>query len=85
MNDAFCVRRIQSIGNLNGHVEQFVGLDGTARDALPERLAFEQFHGDEGLTFGLVDVVDGADVGMIQCRSRLCLASEALQSVFVLG
>ena len=31
MDDAFRMRRIQSIGNLNGQIEQFVGLDRAPR------------------------------------------------------
>jgi hypothetical protein len=42
MDDPFCVRRVQSVGHLNGEVEQFSGLEGAAEDALPEGLAFEQ-------------------------------------------
>jgi hypothetical protein len=56
MDDAFCVDRIQRVGNLNGSVEQFVGLEGAAGDALPEGFAFEQFYGDEGVALELVDV-----------------------------
>ena len=34
---------------------------------LLERLALQQFHGDEGLAVAFVDVVNRADVGVVQC------------------
>src|SRR5580698_11446253 len=37
-------------------------------------LSVEEFHGDEGLAVLLIDLVDGADVGMVQSRGRLRLA-----------
>jgi hypothetical protein len=39
-----------------------------------QRLAFQQLHGDEGLAFVLVNVVDGADVRMIERRRRASFA-----------
>ena len=36
---------------------------------MPKRLALQQLHGDEGSPIGLVNLVNGADVRMIQCRS----------------
>jgi hypothetical protein len=38
--------------------------------------AHQKFHGDECLTVLLSDVVDRADIGVIQQGRRLCLASE---------
>jgi len=46
---------------------------------LLEGLPFEQLHGDERLAFVFINVVDGADVGMIQRRRGARLALEALQ------
>src|SRR5262249_62331117 len=43
-------------------------------DAVLQRLAFQKLHGDEGLAILLVDVVTGADVGMVQRRGRLRFA-----------
>src|SRR6266852_9786935 len=46
---------------------------------MTERLAFEQFHGDERPAANLIDFVDGANVGVIQCRSRARLSPKALE------
>ena len=40
--------------------------DGLAGDAMLQGLAFEQLHGDEGPAFEFADIVNRADVGMIQ-------------------
>ena len=53
--------------------------------AMLERLAVQELHGDEVPAFVLVDVVDGADVGMVEGRCRLRLALESLERVPVPG
>ena len=40
-------------------------------------MAVEKFHGDEGAAFGFADVVDGADVGVIEGGGGLGFALEA--------
>ena len=66
MDNAFRVSRIQSIGNLNPQIQDFIRLHGAALDAVLEGLAFQVLHHNEGLTFMVTDVVNGADVGMVQ-------------------
>ena len=46
-------------------------------DAMLQRHAVEKLHGDEGLAIVLSDLVDGADVGMIERRGRLRFALKA--------
>jgi hypothetical protein len=43
--------------------------------------AVEEFHGDERMPLVFADVVDGADVGMIQGRGSLRLALEAAEGL----
>ena len=45
-----------------------------ALDLFFEALAFHEGHGQEGLPFSFVDFVDGADVGVIECRGSLGFA-----------
>ena len=47
-------------------------------DAVLQRLPLQALHDDEGPPLVLADVVDGADVGMIQGRGGLRLTLEAL-------
>src|SRR5262249_34521927 len=50
-----------------------------------QRLAFQHFHGDEVLTFVLVDLVDGADVWMIERGGGASLSFETLQACMFMG
>ncbi len=85
MNDAFGVRRIQGIGNLDAQVQQLIRSYGAVLDSVLQGLPFQVLHDDEGLAFVIADVVDGADVGMIECRGRSGLPLETIQCLFVLG
>ena len=52
-------------------------------DLLLQRLAFEEGHGNEGLAFDFIDLVDVADVGVIECGGRFCLSPETGLDLFV--
>ena len=52
---------------------------------MPERLAFQHLHGDETMAFVFVDVVNRADIGMIQSRGSPSFALESFQSLPVPG
>jgi hypothetical protein len=49
-----------------------------------QRLAFEQFHGDEGATLEFADVINSADVGVIERRRGAGFAAKALDGLGVL-
>ena len=55
------------------------------RDAMLQRQPVQKFHGDEGLPVLLVNVVNRADVGVIQCGGGLCFAFETSESLRVAG
>lgn len=46
-------------------------------------LAFQKFHGDEGLALRLADVVNYADIRMIQGRSGTRLSLKAIQCLLI--
>jgi len=52
---------------------------------MPQRHSIEEFHGNERSTALLVNVVDGADVGMVQRRGGASFAPEALKRLRVVG
>jgi len=79
------VSRIEGIGNLNPQIQQFIRLDGLAGNAFFQGLPFQDLHDDEGLSFMLPHVVDGADVGMIPGRCNSGFSLEPLQGLAVLG
>ena len=64
------MRAIECLGDLDRGAEGFVDCESSTREALGKRLAHEVLH-DEVIDPVLVaDVVDRADVWMIQCRDR---------------
>ena len=84
MNDSFRMRRFQRIGYVNSDFQQIIQRQGLPVDAVLQRRALQQFHGDERRSAVFVDVVNRADIGMIQRRSGLRLAPEAFQRRLVL-
>src|SRR5713101_6336180 len=76
---------VQSIGDLDSQIEHRLDLQRLATDPAPEGLPLQQFHGDEGSSLGLVNLVDGADVRMIQCRGSLGFALKTAECLRVFG
>ena len=54
-------------------------------DTILQILPVQKLHDDEGLTVLLLDLMDGADIGMVQRGRCLSLALEAGQSLRVFG
>ena len=79
------VRHIQTVSDLNRQVEQCFNLEGLAFDTVLQRLPLQQLHGNKGLTLVLVNVMNGADVGMIQGRGGARFAPESRQGLRVSG
>ena len=85
MNDAGLVRRGDATRDLDDDVEGLVNRRRPAGDPLLERLAFVIGHGQEHAAVGaLVDLVDRADVRMIERRNRACFDQQALLGLLVL-
>jgi hypothetical protein len=63
------MRLRQPVADLDGHVEGLLESQRTPRDRLPERLALVVGHHEIELAVGrLIDLVDGADIGMVERR-----------------
>ena len=62
-----------------------VSLQGLSGDAVLQRLALEQLHGDERPPSCFADVVNRADVRMIQRGSSARFAPESLDCLRILG
>ncbi len=77
MDDALGMRRVERIGNLDRQRQQRVQFHGTPGDHVLQGHAIEILHGDKRLAVLLANVVNRADVGMVQRRSRLRLALKA--------
>src|SRR5580658_8273559 len=77
MDDPLRMCRIQCICNLDAQIEYRLELQRLASDSVPERLPLQQFHGDEGSPIGLVNLVDRADVRVVQRGGCLSLPLKA--------
>ena len=86
MDDALFVRSLERRHNLACQAQRFLERKARGRtralgEHLGKRLAFDQFHHQIVRS----DVVQRADVGMIQRRDRACFALEALAETLVVG
>jgi hypothetical protein len=68
-----------------GSIDEGLAVEQPAHYAVLQRRAVEKLHGDEGLTLMLPDLVNRADVGMVQTRGRARFAAKALQGAGILG
>jgi len=85
MNDAAFVGGFEGIENTDADFEELIERYGLAVDAMLERDAFEKLHGDEGDAIVFVDVVDRADIGMIERGGGLSFAAEAFEGGRIFG
>ena len=83
MNDPLGVRSRQSIGHLDANVEEFVDFDRLFPNPLLQAHSLQLLHDDERMSAVVVDVVDGADAGMVQLGSGACFAHEAVERLAV--
>src|SRR5712692_7033515 len=79
VDNSLGMRGIQRIGNLDSQVEHLIDLEWPPGDEVLERLPLEQLHDDEVVSLVLADLVDGADVGMVQGRGGSGFALETLE------
>ena len=66
MNDARTVRGIQGISDLDGQIEQKLHIQRLALNGVLQGLAVQELHSDQGLAIHRVDVVDRADIRMVE-------------------
>ena len=85
MDDSFRVGGIQRISDLDAQIENRLDLQRLATDPMPERLPLQQLHGDKGSPIGLINLVDRADVRMVQRGRGLGLPLETAEGLCVVG
>ena len=85
MDDPPAVGRVQAVRDLDSQIKQLFDSQGALLERVLQRAALQQLHGDEGAAFVIADIVDGANVGMVQRRSGSRLAQEAFQRGAVFG
>ena len=84
MNDPFEMCGIQRIRNLCPKLQQLLDRQRFSAQPMFQRLAFHQFHGNEGLAVAFVNIVNRADVWMVQSRCSTRFSFEPLQGLAVL-
>ena len=67
MDDAFHMRRIESVRNLDGQIKNGFNLDGSSGDAVLQRNTVQKLHYDKRLAVFFADVMNCANVGVIEC------------------
>jgi hypothetical protein len=85
VDDAFGVGGIESFGDLNGNVEETLEFNWLAIDDVLEGGSIEEFHGDEGATVFFADVVDGANVWMVEGGGGLRFTLKTNERLAILG
>src|SRR5271169_2105956 len=79
------VRRIESIRDLNPEFEQLCRLERTPVNRVFQGRAVQILHGNESLPIFLADVIDRADVRMVQGGSSLRFTLEAAKGLRIFG
>src|ERR1700676_317648 len=83
MHDAFAMCSVERIGDLDGGFEQLIEWPRARLKAVLQGLATQHFHHDELLAAVLGNLVDGADVGMVQSRCGTGFTAKAFQGLGV--
>ncbi len=78
MDDAFAMRLVERVRNLNPKLQRLVERHCALRQSLSQRLSLQVLHHKEIDPVLATDVVDVADVRMTEGGERLGLALEAL-------
>ena len=79
VDDPGGMRRLERVGDLDGERQQQIDLERAPGNAMLQRRPVEKLHHEERPAVLLADIVDGADVGVIQRRGGARLAAESGQ------
>ena len=85
MNDSFGMSSIEGVSDFDADIEQTFEFHRPIADAVLQGNALEKFHGDEGFVVVVADVVNGADVRMVQCGCGLGFALKAREDLRIAG
>src|SRR5436190_1747933 len=85
MNDAFGMRRINRIRDFNSEIQRFLDAQRTAIVPVFQCLSIEVFHHNERTAVVLTDIVDRANLRMIERRGRTRLDSKSFERLRILG
>ncbi len=84
VNDALAVGGIEGVCDVDGKRHASREIERASGNFVLQSPAIQVLHGKKGLPFILTDVVDRADVGMIECGGSLGFAAKTFQGLAVL-
>src|SRR5947207_10150089 len=84
MNDARAVGFVERAGDLNRVTKNLLSGQRTLRETLIRRFAFDEFHDKVVDAVLMSDIVESADVRMIEARHRASLSLESLTDLGVI-
>ena len=79
------VRGIERVHNLDGQVEQLIQLHRPRLNEFPKLLSLQVLHHQKRLAGGFVEIVQRADIRVIECGDRPRLTLETLDRYGVAG
>src|SRR5215470_58002 len=85
MNDSLFVSGVKRVGDFDGKSQEDIGLHWAIADTVFKCHPIEILHNDERPLVFLSDLVDSANVRMVQCGGSLGFALKAAESLGVLG
>src|SRR5947208_6079053 len=85
MNNSLRVRGVQCVGNFDGKINEALGFEWPCEDQLAQILARQVLHDNERAALKFTDLVDRADVGVIERGSSASLAAESFEGLSILG
>jgi hypothetical protein len=85
MNDSLSVSRIQGITRLDSDLEYFLKGERFILNSLFKGSTLEKLHHHEGVVGFFTDIIDSADIGVIQGRGGTCFTLETFQGKPILG
>src|ERR1700756_3881850 len=77
------MRRIQRVRDLNSQIQHALHRQRSSADQVLQRLPVQKLHGDERLPLVFANLVDRADVGMVERRGGLRLALEPFECLAI--
>ena len=83
VDDAGAMGGVERVGDFDADFEKAFEFERAAGDDVLESGAVEKFHGDEGAAVVFADVVDRADVGMVQGGGGAGFALEAIERLWI--
>jgi hypothetical protein len=66
VDDAFCVRCVERVGDFDSELDEQIKRERPAINLMLQSLAFEELHREKGPAIVLADLVDRANVRMVQ-------------------